>query len=115
MTPNSGLHGLGLAGRLAQAFLNSKLTPLIIVASLLPAVVHAESIDRVVLPSGLTVVIAEQHTTQVVEIRVAVRAGPVHEGERLGSGLSLLTQRLIAMKMCSFAAMPAGSPCCQHA
>ena len=57
---------------------------------------HAESIDRVVLPSGLTVVIAEQHTTQVVEVRVSVRAGPVHEGERLGSGLSLLTQRLIA-------------------
>lgn len=57
---------------------------------------HAESIDRVVLPSGLTVVIAEQHTTQAVELRIAVRAGPVYEGERLGSGLSLLTQRLVA-------------------
>ena len=57
---------------------------------------HAESIDRVVLPSGLTVVIAEQHTTQAVEVRIAVRAGPVYEGERLGSGLSLLTQRLVA-------------------
>ena len=57
---------------------------------------YAESIDRVVLPSGLTVVIAEQHTTQAVELRVAVRAGPVNEGERLGSGLSLLTQRLVA-------------------
>jgi zinc protease len=68
---------------------------LIFVASFCPTVLHAESIDRVVLPSGLTVVIAEQHTTQVVEVRVAVRAGPVYEGERLGSGLSLLTQRLI--------------------
>ena len=57
---------------------------------------HAESIDRVVLPSGLTVIIAEQHTTQAVEVRIAVRAGPVYEGERLGSGLSLLTQRLVA-------------------
>lgn len=57
---------------------------------------HAESIDRVVLPSGLTVIIAEQHTTQAVEVRVAVRAGPVYEGERLGSGLSLMTQRLVA-------------------
>src|SRR5215472_876898 len=34
MTSNSGVHGLGLAGRLAQSFLNSKLTPLFIVASL---------------------------------------------------------------------------------
>ena len=34
MTPNSDLHGLGLAGRLAQSFLNSKLTPLFIAASL---------------------------------------------------------------------------------
>lgn len=56
----------------------------------------AESIDRVVLPSGLVVVIAEQHTTPAVEVRIAVRAGPVHEGERLGSGLSLVTQRVLA-------------------
>jgi multidrug efflux pump subunit AcrB len=34
MTTNSGIHGLGLAGPLAQSFLNSKLTPLFIVASL---------------------------------------------------------------------------------
>jgi len=69
---------------------------LIVVAWCCPSFLAAESIDRVVLPSGLTVVIAEQHTTQVVEVRVAVRAGPVYEAERLGSGVSLLTQRLIA-------------------
>ena len=34
MKENPATHGLGLAGRLAQAFLNSKLTPLFIVASL---------------------------------------------------------------------------------
>jgi multidrug efflux pump subunit AcrB len=34
MKENTGIHGLGLAGRLAHAFLNSKLTPLFIVASL---------------------------------------------------------------------------------
>ena len=34
MTENNGIHGLGLAGRLAHAFLNSKLTPLVIAASL---------------------------------------------------------------------------------
>ena len=46
----------------------------------------AESVDRLVLPSGLTVIIAEQHTTQAVTIRVAVRASPINEGERLGGG-----------------------------
>ena len=65
--------------------------PFLIVGSL-----AAESIDRVVLPSGLTVIIAEQHTTQAVTIRVAVRASPLNENERLGSGLSLLTQRVVA-------------------
>ncbi len=69
---------------------------LVALLCLTAASAHAESIDRVVLPSGLTVVIAEQHTTQAVEVRIAVRAGPVYEGERLGSGLSLLTQRLVA-------------------
>ncbi len=34
MNQNPGHHGLGLAGRLAHAFLNSKLTPLIVIASL---------------------------------------------------------------------------------
>lgn len=65
--------------------------PFLIVGSL-----AAESIDRVVLPSGLTVIVAEQHTTQAVTIRVAVRASPLNEDERLGSGLSLLTERLVA-------------------
>jgi len=46
MTPSSGSHGLGLAGRLAQAFLNSKLTPLIIVASLALGVFAVAIIPR---------------------------------------------------------------------
>jgi zinc protease len=55
-----------------------------------------QSVERVVLPSGLTVIIGELHTTPAVEVRVAVRAGPLHEGALLGSGVSLLTQRLLA-------------------
>lgn len=55
-----------------------------------------QSVERVVLPSGLTVVIGELHNTPAVEVRVAVRAGPLHEGALLGSGVSLLTQRLLA-------------------
>ncbi|MBS1805591.1 MAG: efflux RND transporter permease subunit [Acidobacteria bacterium] len=46
MTTNDGPHGLGLAGRLAQSFLNSKLTPLFIVASLALGVFAVAIIPR---------------------------------------------------------------------
>lgn len=46
MTSNSNLHGLGLAGRLAQSFLNSKLTPLFIAASLALGVFAVAIIPR---------------------------------------------------------------------
>ena len=46
MTTNDGRHGLGLAGRLAQSFLNSKLTPLFIVASLALGVFAVAIIPR---------------------------------------------------------------------
>ncbi len=56
---------------------------------------YGESVDRIVLPSGLTIVTSEKHTSRAVEIRVVVRAGPNFEREYIGSGLSALTQRLI--------------------
>src|SRR5215472_2680354 len=46
MTSNSGVHGLGLAGRLAHAFLNSKLTPLFVVASLALGILSVAVIPR---------------------------------------------------------------------
>jgi multidrug efflux pump subunit AcrB len=46
MKENSNPRGLGLAGRLAQAFLNSKLTPLVIVASLALGVFAVAIIPR---------------------------------------------------------------------
>lgn len=46
MIEHSGTHGLGLAGRLAQAFLNSKLTPLIIIGSLALGVFAVAIIPR---------------------------------------------------------------------
>ncbi len=46
MTQNPGMRGLGLAGRVAQAFLNSKLTPLVIVASLALGVFAVAIIPR---------------------------------------------------------------------
>ena len=46
MTTNPNVHGLGVAGRLAQSFLNSKLTPLFIVASLALGVFAVAIIPR---------------------------------------------------------------------
>src|SRR5579864_4086967 len=46
MTTHSNLHGLGLAGWLAQSFLNSKLTPLFILASLALGVFAVAIIPR---------------------------------------------------------------------
>ncbi len=46
MTENNKIHGLGLAGRLAHAFLNSKLTPLFIAASLALGVFAVAIIPR---------------------------------------------------------------------
>lgn len=46
MTANNEVHGLGLAGRLAQSFLNSKLTPLFIVASLALGILAVAIIPR---------------------------------------------------------------------
>jgi multidrug efflux pump subunit AcrB len=43
---NSGLSGLGMAGRLASAFLNSKLTPLFVVASLALGILSVMVIPR---------------------------------------------------------------------
>jgi len=43
---NSGIHGLGMAGRLAHTFLNSKLTPLFVVASLALGVLSVLVIPR---------------------------------------------------------------------
>ena len=56
---------------------------------------QAESVHREVLPSGLVLVVQEFHQTPVVEVRVAVRAGPINEGPLLGSGASVLLQRVL--------------------
>ncbi|MBA3686092.1 MAG: insulinase family protein, partial [Planctomycetes bacterium] len=55
----------------------------------------SESVHREVLPSGLVVIVQEFHATPAVEVRVSVRAGPLSEGPLLGSGASVLLQRLL--------------------
>ncbi|MCK4510985.1 insulinase family protein, partial [bacterium] len=44
---------------------------------------------RVVLPeNGMTVILEENHSSPVVNLRVYVKAGSIHEGEYLGCGIS---------------------------
>ena len=72
--------------------------PLWLLALALAALVgtaHAQSVHREQLASGLTMVIAEFHSTPTVEVRVTVRASPLTEGPLLGSGASVLLQRLL--------------------
>lgn len=66
---------------------------LVVAACASPAA--AQSVHREVLPSGLVLVVAEYHSTPAVEVRVAVRASPLNEGPLLGSGASVLLQRLL--------------------
>jgi len=46
MTTNNPQHSMGIAGRLAHTFLNSKLTPLLIVASLALGIFAVATIPR---------------------------------------------------------------------
>ena len=55
----------------------------------------AESVHREVLANGLVLVVQEFHQSSAAEVRVTVRAGPVNEGPLLGSGASLLLQRVL--------------------
>ena len=69
------------------------LLALALIALAMPA--HAQSVHREQLATGLIVVIAEFHSTPTVEVRVTVRASPLTEGPLLGSGASVLLQRLL--------------------
>jgi zinc protease len=52
---------------------------------------------RVVLPeNGMTVILEENHSSPVVNLRVYVKAGSIHEGEYLGCGISHYLEHLVA-------------------
>jgi zinc protease len=62
---------------------------------LLPITLPAQTVYREVLPSGLTLIIDDRGLTHAVELRAFVTAGPAHEGELLGSGVSGVVMRLL--------------------
>lgn len=48
-----------------------------------------------ILPNGFTVLVEEDHSAPVVSVQVWVQTGSIHEGERLGSGLSHFLEHMI--------------------
>ena len=108
MTPSSGLHGLGLAGRLAQAFLNSKLTPLIIVASLAlgvfaVAIIPREEDPQILVPMldiatampGASPAEVEERVTLPIEKLVHQISGVEYVYSTSGPGQSLVIVRFL--------------------
>jgi predicted Zn-dependent peptidase len=61
----------------------------------LMAALPAQTIQREELASGLTLVVAEHHSSSTVAVQVFVRAGPAHEGRWLNHGISTVLGRVL--------------------
>lgn len=66
----------------------------------------AQTVRTEVLSNGLTLVVQRQSLSHALELRLVVRAGPLHEGGLLGSGVSELVRSLRAEGVRT----PAGGP-----
>ena len=108
MTQNSGIHGLGLAGRLAQSFLNSKLTPLFIAASLAVgifavAIIPREEDPQILVPMldiatampGASPAEVEERVTLPIEKLVHQISGVEYVYSTSGPGQSLVIVRFL--------------------
>jgi multidrug efflux pump subunit AcrB len=108
MTQDSEFHGLGLAGRLAQSFLNSKLTPLIIVASLALgafaiAIIPREEDPQILVPMldiatampGASPAEVEERVTLPIEKLVHQISGVEYVYSTSGPGQSLVIVRFL--------------------
>lgn len=67
---------------------NLKIAPTLILIVSSTILKAQDEIIEVTLDNGMTVVIKENHTAQVVALRAYVRAGSIYEGEYLGCGIS---------------------------
>ncbi len=52
-------------------------------------------VRRTVLDNGLVVITKEDHRAPVVSVQVWVRTGSIHEGDRLGAGLSHILEHML--------------------
>lgn len=108
MKENSSSHGLGLAGRLAHTFLNSKLTPLFIVASLAlgvfaVAIIPREEDPQILVPMldiatampGASPAEVEQRVTLPIEKLVHQISGVEYVYSTSSPGQSLVIVRFL--------------------
>ena len=108
MKQNSGMAGLGLAGRLAHAFLNSKLTPLFVVASLAlgvfaVAIIPREEEPQILVPMldittampGASPAEVEQRVTLPIEMLVHQISGVEYVYSTSSPGQSLVIVRFL--------------------
>lgn len=58
-------------------------------------VAHAQSVQKRVLPNGLTVLVQENHAAPVVAVRIYVKTGSIYEDKFLGAGLSHLFEHTL--------------------
>lgn len=54
-----------------------------------------ESVERVVLPNGLTLIVKPDHSAALASVQVWVKTGSVHEGDHLGAGLSHYLEHML--------------------
>ncbi len=108
MTENNGIRGLGLAGRLAKTFLNSKLTPLFILASLAlgvfaVAIIPREEDPQILVPMldiatampGASPAEVEERVTLPIEKLVHQISGVEYVYSTSGPGQSLVIVRFL--------------------
>ncbi|MDB6094765.1 MAG: peptidase domain protein [Verrucomicrobia bacterium] len=54
-----------------------------------------EPVDRTVLPNGLTVILKPDRSAALASVQVWVKTGSIHEGEKLGAGLSHYLEHML--------------------
>jgi len=57
--------------------------------------VHASEISKQVLDNGMTVILMENHSAPIVNIRIYIRTGSIYEGDYSGSGISHFLEHLV--------------------
>src|SRR5208283_3953687 len=54
-----------------------------------------EPVERTVLPNGLTLLLREDRSSALASVQVWVKTGSIHEGSRLGAGLSHYLEHML--------------------
>src|SRR3954451_21088420 len=54
-----------------------------------------ESVQRVVLPNGLTLILKRDTSAALASVQVWVKTGSIHEDEHLGAGLSHYLEHML--------------------